>query len=220
PDRYNLQGVHLASASQAILYKAIRQSKPKPDRLKTTIMLDMTRYAVQELTGRLPSDKEIWLSIRDKDITRTIRDFMWMCLHQAYKCGEHWINATGFEQRAPCVHCHVDETMEHILLECNAPGQSTVWKLCEELWNKKHGQFPTLKIGTILGCGIAEFKDRKGVIDKETGRLFKILISESAYLIWLLRCERVISRRNDPAKYHTEVEIHNRWLRCINNRLT
>ncbi|KAJ7674068.1 hypothetical protein DFH06DRAFT_978880, partial [Mycena polygramma] len=213
------QGVQLASASQALIYKAIRQSKPMPDRMKTTIMLDITRYAVQDLTGNLPSDKNIWLSIRDRNISRPIRDFLWKCLHQAYKCGEHWTNAPGFEQRAKCAHCQVEETMEHILLECNAPGQSIIWKLCEELWNRKHSQLPTLKIGTILGCGLAEFKDRKGTIDKGAGRLFKILISESAYLTWLLRCERVINRKNDPARYHTEVEIHNRWLHCINNRL-
>jgi hypothetical protein len=42
-------------------------------------------------------------------------------------------------------------------------------------------------------------------------------VSESAYLIWLLRCERVIehhNRRTAPAN-----EIRNRWLAAINARL-
>ncbi|KAJ7877250.1 hypothetical protein B0H14DRAFT_2342426 [Mycena olivaceomarginata] len=98
----------------------------------------MTRFAVQDLTGKTPSDKEIWFSIRDKDMTRKIRNFMWKCLHQADKCGTHWRNIPGFEHWATCAHCHVDETKEHILLECNAPGQSVIWKLCRELWQKKH----------------------------------------------------------------------------------
>lgn len=48
-----------------------------------------------------------------------------------------------------------------------------------------------------------------------TTRLFRILISESAHLIWRLRNERVINAK-DPA---TTREIRNRWLKAINNRL-
>ncbi|KAJ7128376.1 hypothetical protein C8R44DRAFT_616098 [Mycena epipterygia] len=114
PDQYNLQGVQLCGASQATLYKAIRTRKPKPDRMKFTIMLDITRHAISEMTGNTPSDKQIWLSIRDKDITRKISDFMWKSLQQAYKCGHHWRNIPGYGQRAICAHCNVDETMEHI----------------------------------------------------------------------------------------------------------
>ena len=46
-------------------------------------------------------------------------------------------------------------------------------------------------------------------------RLRQILISESAHLIWVLRCDRVI---ND--KTHTSEEIKSKWLRAINARLT
>jgi len=46
-------------------------------------------------------------------------------------------------------------------------------------------------------------------------QLFHILLSESAYLIWVLRCERVIQER-----LLTEGEIKARWYCAINNRLT
>jgi len=46
-------------------------------------------------------------------------------------------------------------------------------------------------------------------------RLLKILTSESAFLIWALRCERVIHEKN-----HTHQEIKSRWLNIINSRLT
>ena len=46
-------------------------------------------------------------------------------------------------------------------------------------------------------------------------RLLQILISESAHLIWVLRCERVIQDRP-----HSAGEIRLRWLRSINARLT
>jgi hypothetical protein len=46
-------------------------------------------------------------------------------------------------------------------------------------------------------------------------RLLQIIISEAAYLIWVLRCERVIQERT-----HSESEIKTRWTRAINKRLT
>ncbi|KAJ7170943.1 hypothetical protein C8R43DRAFT_1150631, partial [Mycena crocata] len=45
--------------------------------------------------------------------------------------------------------------------------------------------------------------------------LFRIIVSESAHLIWRLRCERVIQEKA-PASNN---EINNRWLKGINNRL-
>ncbi|KAJ7620507.1 hypothetical protein DFH06DRAFT_1144042 [Mycena polygramma] len=49
-----------------------------------------------------------------------------------------------------------------------------------------------------------------------TQRLYRILMSESAYLIWKLRNDRVISRAGEPA---TEEEIKNKWKFAINQRL-
>ncbi|KAH9008164.1 hypothetical protein EDB83DRAFT_2211893, partial [Lactarius deliciosus] len=46
-------------------------------------------------------------------------------------------------------------------------------------------------------------------------RLLHIPISESAHLIWVLRCERTIQ-----LKTHSAQEIKNRWLQAINERLT
>jgi hypothetical protein len=46
--------------------------------------------------------------------------------------------------------------------------------------NKK---MPDMTLGLILGCALAEFKYSKGKKSEEAGRLFRILVSESAYLI-------------------------------------
>ncbi|KAJ6606671.1 hypothetical protein DFH09DRAFT_15893 [Mycena vulgaris] len=46
--------------------------------------------------------------------------------------------------------------MEHILLQCSAPSQRTIWKLCQELWEKKHKKMPKLTYGTIFGCSLAD----------------------------------------------------------------
>lgn len=44
----------------------------------------------------------------------------------------------------------------------------------------------------------------------------RILLSESAHLIWKLRCERLIQNANVA---FSEVEIRNRWVNAINRRL-
>src|SRR5258708_4058734 len=47
--------------------------------------------------------------------------------------------------------------------------------------------------------------------------LLQILISEAAYLIWVLRCERVIQ---EPPHTHTVNKIEARWFGAINTQLT
>ena len=47
-------------------------------------------------------------------------------------------------------------------------------------------------------------------------RLYRILMSESAYLIWKIRNKRVISDEGQPA---TKNEIKNKWMYAINDRL-
>jgi ribonuclease HI len=74
---------------------------------------------------------------------------------------------------------------------------------------------PNLSIGLVLGCGLAEFKNPKGKKLAEASRLFEIIVSESAFLIWKIRGERVTSGK----PVHSEAEIHNRWVTCMNNRL-
>ncbi|KAJ7940068.1 hypothetical protein B0H13DRAFT_2226252 [Mycena leptocephala] len=134
--------------------------------MKTVIMLDKIRYAVQAQCGKTPSDEDIWKSIRHKDIGRKIR-------------------------------------------------QKLIWNLCRELWKMKFPEMPDLSIGLIFRCGLAEVKNSKGKKVTEANRLFKILVSESAFPIWKFRCDRLMSRKS----YHSDSEIHNSWIACINKRL-
>ena len=46
-------------------------------RQSMVIMLDITRYAVRNAFGSLPSDRQLWESIQDKDIPRAFRAFLW-----------------------------------------------------------------------------------------------------------------------------------------------
>ncbi|THU82291.1 hypothetical protein K435DRAFT_620544, partial [Dendrothele bispora CBS 962.96] len=59
-------------------------------------------------------------------------------------------------------------------------------------------------------------KTRSGKRNTGAERLWRILTAESAYLIWKLRCERVIQNENTA---FSEQEIEKRWAYMINERL-
>ncbi|KAJ3728223.1 hypothetical protein C8R42DRAFT_547847, partial [Lentinula raphanica] len=67
--------------------------------------------------------------------------------------------------------------------------------------------------GTILGCGLVKIMDEKGKHSVGDSRLFRILVSESAYLIWKIRCEQVIQ-----GKEVSEAEAQRRWKATVESR--
>lgn len=64
----------------------------------------------------------------------------------------------------------------------------------------------------------AEFETKDGKKQSGANRLYKILISESVYLIRKLRCKRLFNspKNREPT---SEIEIHNRWVKTRNPRL-
>ncbi|KAH9178023.1 hypothetical protein EDB89DRAFT_1844183, partial [Lactarius sanguifluus] len=98
--------------------------------------------------------------------------------------------------------------------------------LARETWPHTQDNWPHIDLGTILGCGslaiaAPEARNQQDQAEQNRpnlsgpNRLLHILISESAHLIWVLRCERAIQM-----KTHSAQEIKHRWLRVINERLT
>ncbi|KAF7293572.1 hypothetical protein MIND_01136000 [Mycena indigotica] len=85
------------------------------------------------------------------------------------------------------------------------------------MWQKKTGQIVRPTYGEILACGALKKYNANGKVNKALTRLYRILVAESAYLIWQLRLEHRIKRDGlDPA---SEQEIHNRWYKQIDLRL-
>ena len=59
PESFNLTGANLSMMSQLCLYQGIISlSLPKP-RMSTFMQLDITRYAIEHMSGYVPSDKQI-----------------------------------------------------------------------------------------------------------------------------------------------------------------
>ena len=213
-------GAQLQNMTQSLLYRGIldRRGPPKT-RMETTVNLDMTRHATSARAGRKPTDPTIWKSIASKDFPTRIRAFLWRTMHGAYKIGNYWRHIPQCGQRADCHTCDVPESMEHILTECRETGQEYIWRATEELWKKKHPKWVKPSLGTILGCGLANFHPNESKY-RLTGanRLYLILVSEAMHLIWKLRCEWKIARNEDPERIITENEAHQKWGSAINKR--
>ncbi|KAJ7628043.1 hypothetical protein DFH06DRAFT_1006518 [Mycena polygramma] len=221
PPDLKLTGAKLSVMTQSLAYQAIRQVVMNDfykSRRRTEINIDRTKAEIEATFGRVPTEARIWKSLQHRDFSREVRQFMWKMMHDAFMVGNKWErgNKPEFHARSECLYCKEIESMEHILCECSSPGQAEIWALAENLWAGKNMTWIKPTYGNILGCGLAEFKNTKGSVDSGAARLFRIIVSESAYLIWKLRNERVIQKQNEPI---TPTEIHNRWVQCINDRL-
>ena len=120
--------------------------------------------------------------------------------------------------------------MEHILTECTAGPVNTIWRLTRDVWPHEEELWPNINMGIILRCGTLSTPEEEQSDDgnddsddnhqkrsnkKGADRLCQILVSESAHLIWILRCEQVIQERS-----HVTEEIKARWHKAVNARLT
>jgi hypothetical protein len=139
--------------------------KPAADRKMTVINLDGIRCCVQQASGYLPTDKAIWTSIRSQTIPRVTRNFLWKCIHNTFRLGDFWYHIEELRQLADCPHFNTNENLEHIMLDCDAPGQRQIWALCAKLWGYKWGRWPQLNWGLLLGCNLVKFRSGKGKLN-------------------------------------------------------
>ncbi|KAJ7781921.1 hypothetical protein DFH07DRAFT_728803 [Mycena maculata] len=215
-----LPALSLQGNCQRVFYRSIREVKtmahamtPRPS---TSKMLETVKKEARNAFGRYVTDTDIWKALRTKDFLPRTAQFLWKGVHNMLRIGKYWTYIPECGEHTVCSECDdATEDLEHILLKCTCPGWEIVWKAAETLWREKKEEWPTASLGTILGCGLAEFQDEKGKIKQGTQRLYRILMSESAYLIWKLRNEWRITQNGTPA---SEQEILNRWKSTINQR--
>jgi hypothetical protein len=134
----------------------------------------------------------------------TWQQFLYKAMHNTQKVGDFWAHATvpAMRQRQQCVLCDATDSMEHILIHCSSTPVNLIWSLAKNLWPHAPQEWPTINLGTILGCGslslpLSNTADQPDTTHPPLGhsgrtRLLIILLSEAAHLIWILRCERVI----------------------------
>ncbi|KAF6751799.1 hypothetical protein DFP72DRAFT_815935 [Ephemerocybe angulata] len=220
PRSWKVKGAALGSMTQALLYKGIRRLKRDgtKDRRRTVMGLDATRYASKEKTGLAPLDETVWKSMKSKHLLdNKLRVFLWKIVHDALGCGSFWENIEKYKERARCPTCGITETAEHTLTECPSTGQKVIWNLVRKVFEMKGIEWAKPTPGSIASCGT------RSILNPTTGkpktgasRLYTIIISQSAYLIWKLRCEWRIGKQGEKEGVPTDLEVHNRWVAMIN----
>ncbi|KAJ7072447.1 hypothetical protein C8F01DRAFT_971956 [Mycena amicta] len=218
PEGYELPGVRLADTRQRTFYRAIweRKNKKRKTRRATAARVTKVTKEILEDYDRAVQPEEIWLTARTKNMSYKTRTFFWRLLHDSFRLGRQWDNIPNWEHCGRCPTCDKEENLEHILFECDEPGQAEIWREAKCNWAKTGHEWPVNTIGAVMGCATATFKNTKGKTAKGTTRLFQILVSESAFMIWKLRNERRIEPDVDT---HSKQEVLNRWYAALNSRL-
>ena len=211
PMEFDTQGAKLAALTQAKAYRGILERINPEPRQTTERNLQLTRDSITRLMGDTETDATLWRNLRKSSIRPLIQQFLYKAMHGIYMVGPYWRHITGHEDRGTCTTCDTLDSMEHILTQCREPTAHLIWSYARKLWPHDNIPWPTINLGTILGCGSITLKsenrpeDTHGRHENKTlkgpTRLLQIILSESAYLIWTLRCERVIQgnlcRTND-----------------------
>ncbi|OSC98167.1 ribonuclease H-like protein [Trametes coccinea BRFM310] len=220
PREFLMSGALLKEASQRILYRGIMARQPQQERRATGKNLRLIEDAIKAWGQRAPASGALWEKLRRDPIAKKTRDFLWKCIHGAYRVGHYWDKIPGYEGRARCTTCGVVETMEHILQDCRATETDLVWRMVRTTLDHvgiKLGEKPSF--GLYLGAAALEVTNGEGSRRPGATRLARILIPEAAYLVWRLRCRRVIEWCGQSNRSHSERAICNEWLALLAKRL-
>lgn len=221
PHALVVSGASLSAMTQRIAYRAIRKLKDArtTERRSTEENLELAKNDIRDACKREVKTKTVWRDMRGKHITRECGQFLWKTMHDAFMVGRHWRRPNMSDElraREECKKCGVTESMEHILLECETAGCNQVWECLEQVWKRARLPWPTVNWGTTVGAASVAIRGEDEERMPQVENLWKILATESAYLVWKLRCERVI--QNDGEEF-TEREVCNRWYAALNRRL-
>ncbi|KAK0489651.1 ribonuclease H-like domain-containing protein [Armillaria luteobubalina] len=212
---FDVDGACLAALTQSQVYNHIRVSK----RIKTRDLARNTTQRViatiQEINGVEPIEQRLWRSVRNKDVSRPIRGFLWKALQNTFKIGSFWEHlGPQYASRGECPECKTMEDMEHILIDCTINGHALLWDLARELQEGRGQEWIPLSYGSILGATL------KGDVDPVATWLYRIMMTKTMHLIWKIHCQRRIQRvESDPSTWHSLDEVRNLWIDTMNKRL-
>ncbi|KAI9070134.1 RnaseH-domain-containing protein [Trametes sanguinea] len=216
---YVMEGAKLSGITQKLAYRFIRRSKQASGRRATDRVTARILATLNEDWKLFPTAERLWKNLLRDDVRRSMRNFMWKSMHHVLKVGEYWENIPGYEHRAVCALCGVTENLEHILVECSHASVAIIWGIAKDFLAERDINLPPISFGAILGAPSLKLS---GVKEKSTSgmdRLTRIVIMESAHLLWKLRCERVIDPEFVPATGQSKREVVAKWVHAIDKRL-
>ncbi|KAJ7226782.1 hypothetical protein GGX14DRAFT_385581 [Mycena pura] len=192
PPNTALPGLSLQGNRQRTFYRGIREEKTKKlaPRASTERNLQTIREAAYEAFERHVSNADIWSSISVKELLPRPAQFLWKGVHNALKIGSFWT--------------HIPECEDpRGVRRLQRPGG-----FGSHPHTERETEWPEVSLGTVLGCGLAEFRDGQGKINQGAPVIPDLDIR--------LRNERVIDRAGRLA---SEEEIERKFKFVINQRL-
>ncbi|KAH9853759.1 hypothetical protein C2E23DRAFT_684645, partial [Lenzites betulinus] len=217
--KYLKAGVSLPMLTQSLAYKGICDRRAPPLRAATERNMRAAMQYLEERGGGYVSEDRIWMALREDVVRKQVRDFIWKAIHDALRVGSFWGHIPGCTERKTCGVCGTTEDLKHILVECRAPGREHVWNLTAAALGRKGVSMGEVTMGLALGAHATVVRKNCGRPNHAATRLARILIPEAVYLIWTLRCERVIEHGNRVEKHHTTREITRKWQTALTKRL-
>ncbi|KAE9384931.1 hypothetical protein BT96DRAFT_754517, partial [Gymnopus androsaceus JB14] len=82
--KFDLKGIKLSTITQSLAYKTIKgknKAKPHPATERTVGKVQRDLHAENHVT---PMAEHLWKSIRDPELPRRIKDFLWKSMHDAH----------------------------------------------------------------------------------------------------------------------------------------
>lgn len=224
PKEWEIVGARLNKLTYQQMLRLIYLTQTPYDQYRSQPALKLIKDNEEHRTGERPTTEAIWKSIRDPAITRSQSDFLWRNMHNAIKCGHHFLDCGYAQDRAFCINCEEFEveTMEHLMTKCTHEGINMVWAKAEHVWEQGYEsrkyQWQKPSIADMLGIGLRTFKktsdtEKKKDIDLGPTRLFKILVMETMWFIWRWRNKVRIERTET-----TLAEMLNSWQHTIATR--
>lgn len=182
------------------------------------MMLDMIKTNLDLTFGDLPTTSCLWKSIQNKYISKEIQHFLWMSIHDAYKVGDFWTHIPNEENKGFCYNCQVTESLTHTFSECDAIAYNTIWDLIRKLWEYAGYIWPERNIGIMLGSTAIKFKDANNLTIAGKSNLYMILMTETTFLQWKIRCKWRIVDESDPGKIPTLRELTQQWVKPLHRK--
>jgi len=108
--------------------------------------------------------------------------------------------------------------MNDILFSCTIEGREKIWEMAEKLYKlpmKENNRLSwTVRSKSLLrGLSSLKLRNKNGKYNKQATERYKLIVSETAWLLWKCRNKRIICQKGiiQPS------QIKSRWVAEMNN---
>src|SRR5882724_9852704 len=206
--------------TQKLAYNWITQQKElKSITRKGQDNIKDTMDALEESGSLRPTEQKLWKDLKYSKIGKNIGDWFWKLIHNRLRSGGYWKNVPSYEVRAYCKYFQNLETMDHILFSCTIEGREQIWEMAEKLYelpmkvnNRLSWTIPSEVL--LRGLNSLKLRNANGKYNKQATERYKLIVSETAWLLWKCRNKRVICQKEIQPS-----QIKGRWKAKMNDRI-